>query len=42
MIEFESVGTAVAAYESPADHEAPAVLGDGAERDIRIVEGVPE
>lgn len=43
LIEFDSVAAAVAAYHSPAYQEALAVLGDGAERDIRIVEAaVPE
>lgn len=40
VIEFESVDQAVAAHDSPAYQEALAVLGDGAERDIRIVGGV--
>lgn len=40
VIEFESVEQAVAAHDSPAYLEALAVLGDGAERDIRIVGGV--
>jgi len=40
VIEFESVAAAVAAYESPAYQAARRVLGDGAVRDIRIVEGV--
>jgi uncharacterized protein (DUF1330 family) len=40
IIEFDSVDAAVAAYHSPAYVEARRVLGDGAERDIRIVEGV--
>jgi uncharacterized protein (DUF1330 family) len=40
LIEFPSVAAAVAAYESPAYQEALAVLGDAAERDLRIVEGV--
>ena len=38
VIEFESVERAIAAYESAAYQEALRVLGDGAERDIRIVE----
>ena len=41
VIEFDSVEQAVAAYESPAYQEALRALGDGAERDLRIVEGVP-
>ena len=39
VIEFASVDDAVAAYESAAYQEALAVLGDAAERDLRIVEG---
>jgi uncharacterized protein (DUF1330 family) len=38
--EFPSVEKAVAAYESPAYKEALKALGDGAVRDIRIVEGL--
>jgi uncharacterized protein (DUF1330 family) len=41
VIEFDSVEAAVATYESPAYQAALAALGDGAERDIRIVEAVP-
>ena len=40
LIEFDSVDAAVAAYHSPAYQEALHVLGDGARRDIRIVEAV--
>ncbi len=40
VIEFESLDQAVAAHDSPAYQEALAALGDGAERDIRLVEGV--
>lgn len=40
VIRFDSADAAVAAYRSPAYQEALAVLGDGAERDIRIVAGV--
>jgi len=40
VIEFDSVAAAEAAYKSPAYAEALRALGDGAERDIRIVEGV--
>jgi uncharacterized protein (DUF1330 family) len=40
VIEFDSVAHAVAAYESPAYQEALRALGDGAERDLRIVEAV--
>ncbi len=40
VIEFDSVETAVATYESPAYQEALRVLGNGAERDIRILEAL--
>jgi uncharacterized protein (DUF1330 family) len=40
VIEFESVESAVAAYESPSYQGALDALGDGAERDIRIIEAV--
>lgn len=41
LIEFDSVDTAVAAYNSPGYKEALAALGkNAAERDIRIVEGL--
>ena len=40
VIEFDSVEQARAAHDSPAYQEALAALADGAERDIRIVEGV--
>jgi uncharacterized protein (DUF1330 family) len=40
LIEFDSVEKAVAAYETPAYQAAKTALGNGAERDIRIVEGV--
>ncbi|WP_262267833.1 DUF1330 domain-containing protein [Microvirga yunnanensis] len=40
VIEFDSVEQARAAHDSPAYQEALAALGGGAERDIRIVEGV--
>ncbi|MGY1718320.1 DUF1330 domain-containing protein [Blastococcus sp. SYSU DS0552] len=38
LIEFDSVEQAVAAYRSDAYQRALAALGDGAARDIRIVE----
>jgi uncharacterized protein (DUF1330 family) len=38
--EFPSVDRALAAYDSPAYQEALKALGDGAERDIRICEGL--
>jgi len=40
VVEFESLAKAVAAYESPAYQEALRALGDSAERDFRIIEGV--
>jgi uncharacterized protein (DUF1330 family) len=40
IIEFDTVDQAVAAYLSPSYQEALRVLGDGAERDLRIVEAV--
>jgi uncharacterized protein (DUF1330 family) len=38
--EWESLAKAIAAYDSPAYQEALRALGDGVERDLRIVEGV--
>lgn len=38
--EFESLEKALAAHDSPAYQEALRALGDGAERDLRIIEGV--
>jgi uncharacterized protein (DUF1330 family) len=40
LIEFDSVESAKAAYESPAYQAAHKLLGDAVERDIRIVEAV--
>ncbi len=40
VIEFPSVAHATAAHDSPAYQEALKLLGNGAERDIRIVEGL--
>jgi uncharacterized protein (DUF1330 family) len=40
VVEYPSLETAIAAYDSPAYVEALKVLGDGAVRDFRIVEGV--
>jgi uncharacterized protein (DUF1330 family) len=40
ITEFESVEQAIAAHESPAYQAAVKVLADGAERDVRIVEGL--
>ena len=39
VIEFESVAAATAAHDSPAYQEALRALANGAERDIRILEG---
>jgi len=40
ITEFESVEKAIAAHNSPAYQEAVRVLGDAAERDVRIAEGL--
>lgn len=40
IIEFDSVEQATAAHDSPGYQEALKVLGNGADRDLRIVEGV--
>jgi uncharacterized protein (DUF1330 family) len=40
LIEFPSVEAAVAAYHSEGYQAALAALGDGAERDLRIIEAV--
>jgi uncharacterized protein (DUF1330 family) len=40
IAEFPSVEKAIAAYTSPAYQQALKALGDGAVRDIRIVEGL--
>jgi len=40
VIEFESVAKAIATHDSPAYQAALKALGDGADRDLRIVEGV--
>ena len=40
LIEFDSVEQAVAAHDSPDYQAALAILGDGVERELRIVEGV--
>ncbi len=39
VIEFDSVEQAMATHDSPAYKAALDALGDGAERDMRIVEG---
>ena len=38
LVQFESIEEARAAYASPAYQEALAALGDGAIRDLRIIE----
>ena len=40
VIEFPSVDAAIKGHDSPAYQAALVALGDGAERDIRIVEGL--
>lgn len=40
IIEFESVAKAIAAHDSPAYQQALRALGHGADRDMRIVEGI--
>jgi uncharacterized protein (DUF1330 family) len=39
VVEFDSVAAAIAAHDSPAYAEALRALGDGADREIRILEG---
>jgi uncharacterized protein (DUF1330 family) len=39
LIEFDSVAQAIAAHDSPEYQRALAALGNGADRDMRIVEG---
>lgn len=40
LIEFASVAQAIAAHDSPAYQEALRALGNGVDRDLRIIEGV--
>jgi uncharacterized protein (DUF1330 family) len=40
LIEFDSVAQAVAAHDSAGYQTALAALGDGADREIRIIEGI--
>jgi uncharacterized protein (DUF1330 family) len=40
VVEYESVAQAIATHDSPAYQEALRALGNGAKRDMRIVEGV--
>ncbi|MGF6602338.1 uncharacterized protein (DUF1330 family) [Paraburkholderia sp. GAS448] len=42
VVEFPSFEQALATYQSEAYQEALAVLGDGAERDARVVAGVDD
>ncbi len=39
VTEYPSLAAAIAAHDSPGYQEALRVLGDGAERDLRIIEG---
>jgi uncharacterized protein (DUF1330 family) len=39
VVEFDSLATAISAYESPAYQAARQLLGDTVVRDIRIIEG---
>lgn len=39
LIEFESVAKAVAAHDSPGYQQALRALGNGVDRDMRIIEG---
>ena len=40
MIEFDSVEKAIATHDSPGYQAALKALGNGAKRDLRIVEGI--
>ncbi len=40
VAEFPSLEKAIAAHDSPAYQEAVRVLGDGAVRDVRMIEGL--
>ena len=40
VIEFESVAKAIEVHDSPGYQAALKALGDGADRDLRIVEGL--
>jgi uncharacterized protein (DUF1330 family) len=39
LIEFDNVAQAIAAHDSPEYQRALAALGNGADRDMRIIEG---
>jgi uncharacterized protein (DUF1330 family) len=40
IVEFDTLAQAIAAHDSPAYQQALSALGNGADRDLRIVEGV--
>jgi uncharacterized protein (DUF1330 family) len=40
IVEFDSVDKAIAAHDSEGYQQALGLLGDGAERDMRIIEGL--
>jgi uncharacterized protein (DUF1330 family) len=40
ILEFDSVAQAIAAHDSPDYQQALRALGNGADRDLRIVEGL--
>jgi uncharacterized protein (DUF1330 family) len=40
IIVFDSLAQAIAAHDAPAYQQALSALGNGADRDLRIVEGV--
>ena len=40
LVEFDNLAQAIAAHDSPGYQAALAVLGNAAERDLRIIEGV--
>jgi len=40
LVEFDSLEKAIAAHDTPAYKEALRALGDAADRDMRVVEGV--
>src|SRR5215470_878081 len=40
LVEFDTLAQAIAAHDSPGYQAALAALGKGAERDLRILEGV--
>ncbi|MCC7122485.1 MAG: DUF1330 domain-containing protein [Gammaproteobacteria bacterium] len=40
VIEFDSLAAAVACHDSPAYQAALVALGDGATRDMRMIEGI--